>query len=86
MICPVKYCYNAVMHQLTQLIFKIIKLGLPECPCPILQDHWQEYKDKYKNTKVMFGNRFCFLFSKTCFWEYKEKTIFLYFWIKNMFG
>ena len=29
--------------------------------------------------KVMFGNGFCFLFSKTCFWEYKEKTIFLYF-------
>ena len=28
----------------------------------------------------MFGNSFCFLFSKTCFWEYKEKTIFLYFW------
>ena len=22
-------------------------------------------------TKVMFGNSFCFLFSKTCFWEYK---------------
>ena len=36
--------------------------------------------------KFMFGNSFCFLFSKTCFWEYKEKTIFLYFWIKNMFG
>ena len=34
----------------------------------------------------MFGNIFCFLFSKTCFWEYKEKTIFLYFEIKNMFG
>ena len=32
-----------------------------------------------KKYKVMFGNRFCFLFSKTCFWEYKEKTIFLYF-------
>ena len=32
-----------------------------------------------KNTKVMFGNRFCFLFSKSCFWEYKEKIIFLYF-------
>ena len=30
-------------------------------------------------SKVMFGNNFCFLFSKTCFWEYKEKTIFLYF-------
>ena len=30
--------------------------------------------------RVMFGNSFCFLFSKTCFWEYKEKTIFLYFW------
>ena len=27
----------------------------------------------------MFGYSFCFLFSKTCFWEYKEKTIFLYF-------
>ena len=27
----------------------------------------------------MFGNRFYFLFSKTCFGEYKEKTIFLYF-------
>ena len=29
--------------------------------------------------KIMFGNSFCFLFSKTYFWEYKEKTIFLYF-------
>ena len=29
--------------------------------------------------KVMFGNSFCFLFSKTYFLEYKEKTIFLYF-------
>ena len=28
----------------------------------------------------MFGNSFCFLFSKTCFWEYIEKTIFSYFW------
>ena len=27
----------------------------------------------------MFGNSFYFLFSKTCFGEYKEKTIFLYF-------
>ena len=30
----------------------------------------------------MFGNSFCFLFLKTCFWEYKKiknKTIFLYF-------
>ena len=27
----------------------------------------------------MFGNSFYFLFSKTCFWEYKEKAIFLYF-------
>ena len=31
------------------------------------------------NTKVMFGNSFYFLFLKTCFWKYKEKTIFLYF-------
>ena len=27
----------------------------------------------------MFGNNFCFLFSKSCFWKYKEKIIFLYF-------
>ena len=35
------------------------------------------------DTKVIFGNSFCFLFSKTYFWEYKEKTIFLYFWNKK---
>ena len=36
----------------------------------------------------MFDNSFCFLFSKTCFGEYREKTFFfLYiFEIKNMFG
>ena len=32
-----------------------------------------------KEVKVMFGNSFCFLFSKTCFWEYKEKTNFFVF-------
>ena len=30
-------------------------------------------------TKIMFANNFCFLFLETFFWEYKEKTIFLYF-------
>ena len=40
--------------------------------------HYDSYT--YMKTKVMFGNSFCFLFSKTYFWEYKEKTIFLYFW------
>ena len=40
----------------------------------------------YEKGKVMFGNSFYFLFSKTCFWKYKEKTIFLYFWNQNMFG
>ena len=34
----------------------------------------------------MFGNSFCFLFSKTYFWEYKEKKISCIFEIKNMFG
>ena len=35
----------------------------------------------------MFGNSFYFLFSKTCFWEYKEKKQFpCVFEIKNMFG
>ena len=36
-------------------------------------------KEKGKQPKVMFDNSFCFLFSETCFWKYKEKTIFLYF-------
>ena len=31
----------------------------------------------------MFGNNFYFIFSKTCLGEYKEKTIFLYFWNKK---
>ena len=33
----------------------------------------------------MFNNSFCFLFSKTCFWKYKEKKSCI-FEIKNMFG
>ena len=39
-------------------------------------------QDLSKNIKKknLFGNSFCFLFSKTYFREYKEKTIFLYFW------
>ena len=34
----------------------------------------------------MFGNIFYFPFSKTCFWEYKEKKNSCIFEIKNMFG
>ena len=36
----------------------------------------------------MFGNNFYFLFSKTCFWEYKEKQFSktCIFEIKNLFG
>ena len=34
----------------------------------------------------MFGNIFCFLFSKTCFGEYKEKLFSSIFEIKNIFG
>ena len=33
--------------------------------------------------KAMFGNSFCFLFLKTCFWKYEEKTSFLYIWNKK---
>ena len=33
----------------------------------------------------MFGNSFYFLFSQTCFGEYKEKKFYI-FEIKNMFG
>ena len=38
---------------------------------------WLEEKEKDQG---LFDNSFYFLFSKTCFWKYKEKTIFLYFW------
>ena len=34
----------------------------------------------------MFGNNFYFLFSKTCFWECKEKQFYYIFEIKSMFG
>ena len=34
----------------------------------------------------MFGNIFRFLFSKTCFGEYKEKLFSSIFEIKNIFG
>ena len=34
----------------------------------------------------MFDNIFCFIFSKTCFWENKEKKNSYIFEIKNMFG
>ena len=40
--------------------------------------------------KVMFGKNFCFLFSKTYFWEFKKKKkkkkFSCIFEIKNMFG
>ena len=36
-------------------------------------------KTFFFNTKDMFGNNFYVLFSKFCFWEYKEKTKFLVF-------
>ena len=39
----------------------------------------RQRKENKRKIKVMFGDSFCFLFSKTCFLEYKEKTIFLYF-------
>ena len=31
------------------------------------------FGEKNKKIKVMFGNSFYFIFSKTCFWEYNEK-------------
>ena len=40
-----------------------------------------------KETKVMFDNSLCFLFSKTCFCEYKKKKKnSCIFEIKNIFG
>jgi len=49
-----------------------------------MKDQNKNFKMKtISKTKFMFGNGFCFLFSKTCSWEYKEKTNFLYFWNKK---
>ena len=59
------------------------KKGVPECwEAPLFIEVLVAQKISQvclKIIEVMFGNGFCFLFSKTCFWEYKEKTIFLYF-------
>ena len=44
-----------------------------------LNNFVQIFKNKGIEDKFMFGNSFYLLFSKTCFWKYKEKTIFLYF-------
>ena len=56
---------STTRHLAKTIIVKAIKGTL------ILETKWK--------VKVMFGNSFYFLFSKFCFWEYKEKTIFLYF-------
>ena len=52
-----------------QWLFHKKKLKIMRKDCEHIS--WKKY--------VMFGNSFYFLFSKTCFGEYKEKTIFLYF-------
>ena len=42
---------------------------------------------EWYQVKVIFSNRFCFLFLKTCFGEYKANNFFFgIFEIKNMFG
>ena len=42
-----------------------------------MMKNWEDRKwkgcRKVGEYKVMFGNSFYFLFSKNCFWEYKEK-------------
>ena len=57
---------STTKHLAKTIIVKSIKGTL------ILETKWK--------VKVMFGNSFYFLFSKKKIWEYKEKTIFLYFW------
>ena len=38
-----------------------------------------EMNENEQNVRLCLITVFFFLFSKTCFWKYKEKTIFLYF-------
>ena len=64
-------CVCVYILLLTILFYKITL-------CP-LNNMIDSFKSNATTTKVMFGNSFCFLFSKTYFWKYKEKTIFLYF-------
>ena len=35
---------------------------------------------KKRKLRLCLVTDFCFLFSKICFWEYKEKIVLLYFW------
>ena len=53
------------------------KIKIQQYRPPVIFKRW-EYK-------VMFGNNFYFLFSKTCFGEYKKKKFYCIFEIKNMF-
>ena len=43
-------------------------------------------KKGFQNPKVMFGNSFCFLFSKLVFGNKKRKQFSCIFEIKNIFG
>ena len=70
MSCP---CFN--MRWAGQARGQIFVISKPKYWCI----GWVDFGKGVERIKVMFGNSFCFLFSKTCFWKYKEKTIFLYF-------
>ena len=62
-ICTL-FILSDYINEITNFIIELITIYSPVV--------WSKFK-------VMFGNSFCFLFSKICFWNYKEKTIFLYF-------
>ena len=49
-----------------------------------IQESFYEKKKKEKKKKVMFGNSFCFLFSKTFFGNIKKKQFSCIFEIKNI--
>ena len=69
---------------IVKFIIKVYLVGMMK--------NWEDRKwrgcRKIGEYKVMFDNSFYFLFSKTCFWEYKEKKkqFSCIFEIKNMFG
>ena len=62
------------IRKLTTIILKVLQKWLSYSW--ILWETWWNTK-----AKVIFGNSFYFLSSKTCFWEYKKKN--LYFWNKK---
>ena len=57
--------YKYIFYPLIFLLNQTNEFSTPLYFHPPNQTPWEK-------TNVIFSNSFCFLFSKTCFWEYKK--------------